>query len=72
MQAITADELCKYIAIDLVTDLPSNVHNLSSLLVITDLMSTFVVLEPLCSKKKETVTRALKEVIALFGPPKRI
>ena len=72
LKSIESSEPMEHIGIDLITDLPSNPQNCSMLLVITNIMSKFVVLKPLLNKSKESIARALWETFSLFGPPKII
>jgi transposase InsO family protein len=72
LSTISANAPWEHIAIDLITPMPTNKQKLTSLLVITDIFSKFVVLKALRSKSATEVAAALWETIALFGPPKII
>jgi transposase InsO family protein len=72
VQSLKADQPWDHLAIDLAVDLPETEEGHKHILIVVDVLTRYVVAQPLKTKSMEEIADALYGVFTLLGPPKVI
>jgi hypothetical protein len=70
LQSIEADQPWDHIQIDLVGPLPMSKDGYYYVMTVVDVMTGYVILQPLKTKEMEEVSRTFWNLLTTFGPPK--